>query len=526
MARWSTVLSGVFLALSMVLSLGKLLMLATGTGSNGELTEADQWLTEIGLAQYRSLFRKKDNLYCNRIHLREETLMSKMILALTLTRNILKTNPEQIFDGKKSPKGLESPRHRFLINELELNDHTVIDWTNFCREVIAFKIETFETYTLLYKYGLSNGRDNMVQFLQKHLYLALKFSSVEHSICRTKETNTLRKLNIKEQVKREDLSPSSVYCRVAIEEEIDSRKTSPWRPVRSREQGNANRIMEVKISDGTISRPIRARDDPTAQGLAACVSPTENSKVASVNGTSSFLWHEPGMLEEGAGSPILNVRDQTLVGTTVSHYDAELEHDLSNTPSKISIALKIEFTSFSQGNKETDISLNHLIHFVSYDARKLPSLTLLKVSNRRLKPFQCCSGSCPGYHLSRLKPLEFPLMDFFFSQDEIEKKMYLNCCQNSVLMLHIRLQYFVIAIRQYLMNVDLHSMSYTNRNVYPSNLKILYKLYKNLWHLTDICSYSSVKNQSIEISITDLKNCMEYIEECQKQNSTRFMLKH
>ncbi|XP_020287983.1 apoptosis-resistant E3 ubiquitin protein ligase 1 [Pseudomyrmex gracilis] len=59
MARWSTVLSGAFLALSMVLSLGKLLMLAAGTGSNGDLTEAEQWLTEIGLAQYRSLFRKK-----------------------------------------------------------------------------------------------------------------------------------------------------------------------------------------------------------------------------------------------------------------------------------------------------------------------------------------------------------------------------------------------------------------------------------------------------------------------------------
>jgi len=59
MARWSTVLSGVFLALSMVLSLGKLLMLAAGTGNNGELTEADQWLAEIGLAQYRPLFRKK-----------------------------------------------------------------------------------------------------------------------------------------------------------------------------------------------------------------------------------------------------------------------------------------------------------------------------------------------------------------------------------------------------------------------------------------------------------------------------------
>lgn len=67
MARWSTVLSGVFLALSMVLSLGKLLMLAAGTGSNGELTEADQWLTEIGLAQYRSLFRKEGE-YLFRYH--------------------------------------------------------------------------------------------------------------------------------------------------------------------------------------------------------------------------------------------------------------------------------------------------------------------------------------------------------------------------------------------------------------------------------------------------------------------------
>lgn len=34
-------------------------MLAAGTGNNGELTEADQWLAEIGLAQYRPLFRKK-----------------------------------------------------------------------------------------------------------------------------------------------------------------------------------------------------------------------------------------------------------------------------------------------------------------------------------------------------------------------------------------------------------------------------------------------------------------------------------
>ncbi|KOC69045.1 hypothetical protein WH47_09602 [Habropoda laboriosa] len=59
MARWSTVLSGVFLALTMVLSLGKLLMLATGNGNNGDVTEADQWLAEIGLKQYRPLFRKK-----------------------------------------------------------------------------------------------------------------------------------------------------------------------------------------------------------------------------------------------------------------------------------------------------------------------------------------------------------------------------------------------------------------------------------------------------------------------------------
>lgn len=59
MARWSTVLSGVFLALSMVLSLGKLLMLAATNGNNGELSEADEWLAEIGLKQYRPIFRKK-----------------------------------------------------------------------------------------------------------------------------------------------------------------------------------------------------------------------------------------------------------------------------------------------------------------------------------------------------------------------------------------------------------------------------------------------------------------------------------
>lgn len=61
MARWSTVLSGVFLALTMILSLGKLLMLVTGNANNGDLTEADQWLAEIGLKQYRPLFKKKDS---------------------------------------------------------------------------------------------------------------------------------------------------------------------------------------------------------------------------------------------------------------------------------------------------------------------------------------------------------------------------------------------------------------------------------------------------------------------------------
>lgn len=38
-------------------------MLAAGTGSNGELTEADQWLAEIGLAKYRPLFRNKGKYY-------------------------------------------------------------------------------------------------------------------------------------------------------------------------------------------------------------------------------------------------------------------------------------------------------------------------------------------------------------------------------------------------------------------------------------------------------------------------------
>lgn len=59
MFRWSTVLSGVFLALSMVLSFSKLVMLASGNGSNGDVTEADQWLSEIGLKQYRPLFKQK-----------------------------------------------------------------------------------------------------------------------------------------------------------------------------------------------------------------------------------------------------------------------------------------------------------------------------------------------------------------------------------------------------------------------------------------------------------------------------------
>ncbi|KOX75365.1 hypothetical protein WN51_13235 [Melipona quadrifasciata] len=67
MARWSTVLSGVFLALTMILSLGKLLMLATGNGNNGDITEADQWLAEIGLKQYRSLFKTKGQNSFNHI---------------------------------------------------------------------------------------------------------------------------------------------------------------------------------------------------------------------------------------------------------------------------------------------------------------------------------------------------------------------------------------------------------------------------------------------------------------------------
>lgn len=61
MPRWSTVLSGVFLTLSIILSFSKLVMLVAGNGSGEELTEADHWLTEIGLKQYRPLFRQKGN---------------------------------------------------------------------------------------------------------------------------------------------------------------------------------------------------------------------------------------------------------------------------------------------------------------------------------------------------------------------------------------------------------------------------------------------------------------------------------
>ncbi|KAK0178888.1 hypothetical protein PV327_007731 [Microctonus hyperodae] len=59
MTRWSTVFSVVFLALSTVLSLGKLLVLVAENGNDGDLTDADQWLMEIGLTQYRPLLKKK-----------------------------------------------------------------------------------------------------------------------------------------------------------------------------------------------------------------------------------------------------------------------------------------------------------------------------------------------------------------------------------------------------------------------------------------------------------------------------------
>lgn len=80
MARWSTVLSGVFLALTMVLSLGKLLMLATGNGNNGDLTEADQWLAEIGLKQYRPLFKNKGQNSINHFFSFTTILLSYYVL--------------------------------------------------------------------------------------------------------------------------------------------------------------------------------------------------------------------------------------------------------------------------------------------------------------------------------------------------------------------------------------------------------------------------------------------------------------
>jgi hypothetical protein len=43
----------------MVLSFSKLVMLASGNGNNGDITETDQWLSENGLKQYRSLFKEK-----------------------------------------------------------------------------------------------------------------------------------------------------------------------------------------------------------------------------------------------------------------------------------------------------------------------------------------------------------------------------------------------------------------------------------------------------------------------------------
>lgn len=59
MFRWSSMLSGAFLALSMVLSFSKLVILVSGNGSNEDLTEADKWLSEIGLKEYRPLFKQK-----------------------------------------------------------------------------------------------------------------------------------------------------------------------------------------------------------------------------------------------------------------------------------------------------------------------------------------------------------------------------------------------------------------------------------------------------------------------------------
>ncbi|XP_014226475.1 apoptosis-resistant E3 ubiquitin protein ligase 1 isoform X1 [Trichogramma pretiosum] len=59
MPRWSSLLSGGFLALSMILSFSKLVLLASDIGSNEDVTEADRWLSEIGLKQYQPLFKQK-----------------------------------------------------------------------------------------------------------------------------------------------------------------------------------------------------------------------------------------------------------------------------------------------------------------------------------------------------------------------------------------------------------------------------------------------------------------------------------
>ncbi|KAL7301390.1 hypothetical protein TKK_0005836 [Trichogramma kaykai] len=60
MPRWSSLLSGGFLALSMILSFSKLVLLASDIGSNEDVTEADRWLSEIGLKQYQPLFKQKE----------------------------------------------------------------------------------------------------------------------------------------------------------------------------------------------------------------------------------------------------------------------------------------------------------------------------------------------------------------------------------------------------------------------------------------------------------------------------------
>ena len=65
MTAWSSVLSGGFLALSMVLSFSKLVLLTSETGSNEDFTEADRWLSEIGLKQYQPLFKEKGKIVIN-----------------------------------------------------------------------------------------------------------------------------------------------------------------------------------------------------------------------------------------------------------------------------------------------------------------------------------------------------------------------------------------------------------------------------------------------------------------------------